>query len=136
MRFTIPLPLLATLRKHREDDGYFDDLMQREDAFLLDPGMGPVVYLTAEGRVIMNVSFWEEGEAIREATDEEAISYLVIGALKSGVMGLLDLIPPQPADGMLCSECQGRRWHDLPPAPSHPPWWLCQTCWGKGFTKG
>src|SRR5579862_9313937 len=125
MRFVPSEALLAALRRRRDDQrvarakrapatgpaaagieetaaGYVegmarlqDEVEGGQDAFLLDPGMGPMLYLTADGRVLVDGRSWD-GEGPREASDEEAIGALVVGAKKTGIDALLELIPRRP----------------------------------------
>ena len=114
--------------------GAMDELQQEVedeyDAFLLDPGMGPMIYLTSDGRVLLDFRSWD-GDEVREATEDEAIGALVVGAKKTGLPKLLDLIPPPPEEGMECPMCHGARWARL-----HPEWastMVCITCSGRGW---
>jgi hypothetical protein len=108
VRFSIPGAILAKLRTVREDRRIVDDIVEREDAFLLDGGLGPGAYLTADGRILLDFR-WDEGP-VREATDDEATSYIVVGAKKSGLAELLDLLPPRPPRASTCARCDGQRW--------------------------
>jgi len=109
----IPLPLspalLAKLRANRARRN-LDEVEREHDAFLLDPGLGPAVYLTSEGRLLAdNTAFF--GDTIEELTkDEDVIPYLVVGARKTGVVELLELVPPAPADAVVCPMCEGSRY--------------------------
>jgi hypothetical protein len=50
------------------------------DAFLLDPGMGPMTYLTSDGRVLRDFRTWN-GEGIQfETSVDGVIPALVVGA--------------------------------------------------------
>jgi len=85
------------------------EVEHREDAFLIDPGMGRMTYITGDGRVLLDMRTWD-GEPLREATDDEAIGALVVGAKKTSIGELLDLIPTRPPDGLQCPMCSGTRW--------------------------
>jgi hypothetical protein len=106
------------------------EVEDEHDAFLLDPGMGPMMFLTADGRVLRDGRSWD-GEALREATDDEAIATLVVGAEKTGIAALLGLIPPSPAEGMPCARCEGLRMAE--PAPGAGFHIICTQCWGRGW---
>jgi hypothetical protein len=86
-------------------DGLQEDVEVGHDAFLLDPGMGPMLDLTGDGRVLVDGRSWD-GEALREADDAEAIAALVVGAKKTEIEALLDLIPRRPDDGESCPMCE------------------------------
>src|SRR5829696_6656613 len=49
--------LLAVLREQRRLRGT-DDIMETHDAFMLDPGLGPPVYLSSDGRVVWDDDGW------------------------------------------------------------------------------
>ena len=106
------------------------EVEDEHDAFLLDPGMGPLMFLTADGRVLRDGRTWD-GETLREATDDEAISALVVGAKKTGIAGLLELIPSCPSEGSQCANCQGRRMAELVPGAGFEV--ICTRCSGRGW---
>jgi hypothetical protein len=103
-----------------------DEVEHEHDAFLLDPGMGPMAYLTADGRVLLDMRSWD-GDSIREATDDEAIAVLVVGAKKTSIVRLLDLIPTNPSDALVCAMCSGTRWYAF---LEHRV--VCLLCSGRG----
>jgi hypothetical protein len=107
-----------------------DEVEEAYDAFLLDPGWGPMLYITTDGRVLAD-NRSVEGEEVCEATGNYAIMALVIGAKKTGITALLDLIPSQPADGQRCTTCDGRRWAELQPGVGNE--WVCSLCGGRGW---
>lgn len=106
------------------------EVEDEHDAFLLDPGTGPMAYLTADGRVLIDGRSWD-GTAIREATDDEAIGALVSGATKTGLAELLTLLPACPADGSTCTLCHGAR--RAQPYPGVGPELVCLLCRGRGW---
>lgn len=53
------------------------------DAFLLDPGMGPMTYLTSDGRVLWDNRTWD-GDDISEVSGDDAMATIVVGAKKTG----------------------------------------------------
>jgi hypothetical protein len=155
MRFVLPAALLEELRRRRAAQrngadpspavepthrafGIADeprpgtDPLQREvedahDAFLLDPGMGPMMYLTADGRVLADGRTWTDGGPLREVAEDAAIAAIVVGARKSGLDMLLSLLPPCPSDARVCETCQGRRWMTVPLTL------VCGQCSGRGW---
>jgi len=108
-----------------------EEVENEHDAFLLEPGMGPMLYLTADGRVLTDGRSWD-GAPLRAATDSEAIAALVIGADKTGVRELLELLPPCPSDGVQCPMCAGRRRATPIPGMEGPPI-ICLLCGGRGW---
>lgn len=125
MRFEVPDVLLAQLRAHFKRR---DPTEEREDAFLLDPGLGPSRYLTRDGRVLIDGSGWDD-IPIREVTDAEAISAIVIGARKTGISDLLSLLPRRSETARSCSRCHGSGWNHVSEAT-----FVCRECHGLGWT--
>ena len=85
------------------------------DAFPLDPGMGPMCYITAEGQVLVDEWTWF-GDGLRVA-EEEAYMIFVVGARKTGVEALLDLIPSAPPGAIRIHERASRARRGLVRAP-------------------
>jgi hypothetical protein len=138
VRFPLGPDHLARLRQYsleqrREYPGWGreeDEL----DAFLLHPGMGPLIYITTDGRILIDERAWN-GDVLREAADDdEAIESLVIGASMTGIEALLDLLPPRPPAASNCPGCAGTRWTTSPftGRPEHR--FVCRTCHGRGWT--
>lgn len=122
----IPLPvspeLLAKLSALRDARGA-DEVEREHDAFLIDPGLG-AIWLTRDGRIL-----WDDigPEGILEVTsDNDVITSLVAGAKKTGLTELLELIPPAPADAVVCPECDGTRWGKRIKV-------VCLLCRGRGW---
>jgi len=127
-RFTVSPSLRAMLEARRRDGG--DEVERESDAFLLDPGLGPASYLTGDGRVLIDGRDWD-GDAIREATDDEATTAIVVGAKKTGVAELLALLPPRPSGAVPCATCSGGRWAKVHPSADLTI--VCPTCGGRGW---
>ena len=102
------------------------EVEDRYDAFLLDPGMGPMMYITSDGRILRDSRTWD-GEGIQFETSLDAvIPVLVIGAKKTDIVSLLDLIPPLET-GAPCTTCRGRRWFKIQNGE-----FVCPICHGRG----
>jgi hypothetical protein len=99
------------------------------DAFLLDPGMGPMLYLTADGRIINDNRTWDGGEIEVEMSLDNAICALVAGAKKTGISELLGLIPLL-SSGATCPKCLGTRWVTIDPSVDFKI--ICVVCFGRG----
>jgi len=99
---------------------------------MLDPGLGPATYLTADGRILLDERepHWV-GNCLREANDDEACGALVVGAKKTGINGLLDLVPPCPDSGQVCQTCNGRQWWTAP--GGEVDFFVCPMCDGRGW---
>ena len=96
------------------------------DAFLLDPGMGPMQYLTSDGRILLDYRTWD-GTGIRFEQDlDRAIGTIVCGSRKTGIMSLLELIPPL-LNPVVCKYCNGNRWYHLQNGEI-----VCPGCSGRG----
>lgn len=137
MRFELTPDLLAQLRRYSDEQrrqypgwgGEEDEL----GAFLLHPGMGPLIFITIDGRILIDERAWH-GDVLREAADDdEAIESLVIGASMTGIAALLALVPAPPPGASTCRECAGSRWivhrhfdreHEL----------VCHACHGRGWS--
>lgn len=133
MRFDLSRSLLARLREVQVQRGNSDEVTEREDAFLLDPGLGTATYLTSDGRVLIDPQDWDGG-LVYEASDDEAITALVVGAVKMDVEELLTLIPTQPDDAQTCPSCDGTRLivfgADVNGKQSK---FVCSICHGRGW---
>jgi len=134
MRFTIPEAILAKLRAVRADRGYTDPVIEREDAFFLYEGLGPVCYLTSDGRVLVDSSWWD-GRPLYEGDDDEAYSSIVVGAKNTGIPELLSLLPAALPASRRCERCKGERWmnfgRDL--NTGKPARVVCHECSGRGW---
>lgn len=138
MRFTLGPDLLAQLRRYRDEQRrqYLDWGGEEDElnAFLLHPGMGPLIYITVDGRILIDERSWT-GDALREAADDdEAIESVVIGASMTGIDALLDLLPPAPPAAALCPECTGARRGIL--IPDRQITVVCHSCHGRGWIRG
>jgi hypothetical protein len=108
-----------------------DEVERGRDAFLLDPGLGPMCYITSGGEVLVDeYGMWGD-RGLHAADEDQAIAILVVGARKMRVDGLLDLIPGPPEGACACPWCHGARW-----APLHPRLTaevVCVVCNGRGW---
>ena len=134
MRLAIPEQILKRLRTESRMRDTNDDVTATHDAFLLDPGMGPGAYLTVDGRVLIDGRYWDETE-LREATDDEAITAIVVGAQKTGITELLVLLPSRPDRSIICGTCAGSRWvrAGTDVLTGEPGQIVCYVCRGRGW---
>ncbi|WP_437870729.1 hypothetical protein [Sorangium sp. So ce363] len=107
-----------------------DEVEDKYDAFLLDPGMGPMTYLTSDGRVLEDLRGWD-GDEIVEVGGLHAHSALIVGARKTGIVELLELIPQPPPGSSVCSKCNGKRVAE--PAPGFGIEFPCNECDARGW---
>jgi hypothetical protein len=136
MRFEVPANVIDALRARRAQRRWHDGVEDQHDAFVLDPGMGPALYLTTDGRVLVDGSAWDDSP-VREATDDEAVAALVVGAKKTGIAALIDLLPSPPTEARDCATCGGARWSRLPvdSTDGQPIVQVCSECSGRGWVK-
>lgn len=133
MRFSVSPALIEQLRRVHQERGWRDEVITSHDSFLLDPGLGPAYYLTADGRVLVDGSGWD-GTPLREADDDEATAAVVVGAKKTGVRELLALLPERPSGAANCEKCGGARWMSLGQDVSgQPVSVICVECRGRGW---
>jgi hypothetical protein len=97
------------------------------DAFLLDPRMGPMTYLTADGRILWDHRTWDGADLEIVTSLDEAVASVVVGARKTGIQDLLSLIPALE-NGQTCPRCDGTRTMNLGPITGL----CCRTCFGRG----
>lgn len=101
------------------------EVEDKYDAFLLDPGMGPMTYITSDGRILRDYRTWD-GEGLQfETSLNGAIAALVSGAKKTDIVSLLDLIPPLE-NGAQCPACRGTGRFQLQKGEI-----VCPTCGGR-----
>lgn len=103
------------------------------DVFLLDPGLGPATFLTRDGRVV-----WEDDWGVAPVA-AQAYAGIIVGAKKTGVRELLELLPDRPDACEDCADCRATGWFDLgdvsPEAPEHPLRFVCPKCGGLGWRR-
>ncbi|XXX81274.1 hypothetical protein WMF30_21170 [Sorangium sp. So ce134] len=107
-----------------------DEVEDKYDAFLLDPGMGPMAYLTSDGRVLEDLRGWD-GDEVVEVGGWRAHSALVVGARNTGIVELLELIPQPPPGSSVCSKCNGKRVAE--PVPGFGIEFPCNECDARGW---
>jgi hypothetical protein len=91
--------LVLALRAIRETRG-FDEIAVRYDAFVLDGGLGPPTYLSADGRLIWDDDIW----GVR-GTFGEALAAVVAGSRKNALPTLRVLLPSRDEAAFDCAEC-------------------------------
>ena len=101
------------------------------EPFLLYGGLGPEIHLLSDGRVIVDERAFF-GTEVREASEDEAIAGIVVGAKKTGIASLLEVLPPSPPDAPPCTRCAGSRWWTVLPG-SNSFQVICPECHGRGW---
>jgi hypothetical protein len=124
--------LVSELHDYRGTHGV-DDVMKTYDAFLLDPGLGPAVYLSMEGRII-----WDDDGWGVTATRAEALASILAGVKKTHISALRTLLPSRTTDSCDCSNCGATGWFDahgrLQDIHGRRFSVVCMTCAGLGWT--
>jgi hypothetical protein len=99
-----------------------DPIEREHDAFLLDPGIGPATYLSADGRILWD----DDGWGGVEPALGPAYAAILVGAKKTGISDLRKLLPSRPSIAPDCSECEGTGLFG-------PMSIGCSACWGLGW---
>ncbi len=123
--------LVVALEQRRRARGS-DDIAERFDAFLLDSGLGPATYLTRDGRIVWHDDMWGVS-----GTRADALVAVRVGAAKSGIASLNDLLPVRPANASDCYHCGATGQFDangtLRDVEGRPFWIVCGECAGLGW---
>ena len=133
MRFEIPESLVPKLRELQSEQNYPDDVSKSEDAVVLTLGLGPAMYLTLDGRVIIHA--YMDDEVPSEASEpKEVYAAIVIGAKTRNAPELLSLLPQRPQDAVDCAACKGGGWVSFgKDAHGEPIEIVCWGCGGVGW---
>lgn len=137
LRFTIPDELIPKLRQLQAQtrEYYIDEIAESEDAVVMISGMGRAMYLTIDGRVIIDddPSFFKDEPpppSPREATDvKDLFAAVIIGAKIRKSPELLSLLPPRPKEAVNCKNCESGGWQKFGKDIEI----ICQNCGGIGW---
>lgn len=139
-RFTIPdelVPGLRELQAQSRQQLYTDRITEAEDAIVMTLGMGAAMYLTLDGRIIIDEDdLWlEKTEPPRQAKDEkEMFAAVIIGARRRNAPELLSLLPPRPDNACSCQDCAGNGWRQFGiDTDGNPVEIICMSCGGIGW---
>lgn len=91
----------------------------------LDGGMGPAIYLRADGRVAVV----DEGPT--KARRRDGYRGLAVAARRSGIPEFLALLPKPSSDAVTCSACKGARY--APRVGWGEVSFVCDACDGLGW---
>lgn len=112
MSFRLPNEAFDRLLDKERADGRVDSTSVKHGALWLHTDLGPVYYLTRDGRVLSEDVILET--PIEEAPYRAALSALILGARHLGAPELLSLLPCRSA--RLCSLSRNRpveiAWRD------------------------
>lgn len=132
MTFRLPNEAFDRLRDKQLADGHLDSTSIEHDALWLHTDMGPVYYLTRDGRVLSEDVILRT--PIEEAPHRAALSALILGAEHLDAPELLSLLPGRPVAVPDCVGCSGTGRWKLPGETSPPnATILCPECGGLGW---
>jgi hypothetical protein len=127
-RFDIPSKLLPKLRELQKED-YQYPITVSEDAVVMFYGMGDPLYLTFDGRVL--IEDWMNDTPIREAKNLiEATTAIVAGAKTRNFPELLSILPARPQNTDGCKKCKTTGW--FTPLETLGSF-ICRDCGGLGW---
>ncbi len=127
--FEIPENLIPRLKELQTKDTHHD-IVKLEDAVIMFGGMGDPLYLTFDGRVIIDECFMEEKGPREAETLAEAAMAVVVGAKVRNLPELLSILPDQPSDAIDCDNCEKSGW--FRPGGVLGPF-VCGDCGGLGW---
>ena len=133
MRVALSSELIAALSRLRAEMEFGDPVESEHDAFRLFGGMGPCLYVTRAGDFLVGKDEFFDEPVTRGASDDEAITALVIGATRLELSELLSFVPRRPSEASECGVCRGRRWHPIKSALGEWPIVICTLCHGRGW---
>ena len=119
MTFRLPKEAFDRLRQKQLVDGRLDSISIEHDALWLHTDMGPVYYLTRDGRVLNEDVILKT--PIEEAPQRAALSALILGAQHLDAPELLSLLPGRPVAVPDCVACSGSGRWKLPGETSQRP---------------
>jgi hypothetical protein len=100
-----------------------DENLLKYDAIALTYGLGPAVYLTIEGRMIV-WDYSNNAPPFETHLLSDLGAYLTIGSRRLNLPGLLTLLPV-PDSSSKCHWCNGTRWARLPGSFNEVVCWEC-----------
>lgn len=129
--FEIPENLIPRLKELQKKDTHHD-IVRSENAVIMFDGMGNPMYLTLDGRVIIDECFMEE-KGLREAeTLTEAAMAIVVGAKTRDFPELLSILPPRPENATDCVNCETTGWFKFGGILGP---YVCEKCGGLGWKQ-
>jgi hypothetical protein len=106
-------------------------IVKMENAVVMFGGMGDPMYLTLDGRVIIEDRM-DDGPPREAATLREATMAVVIGAKLREFPELLSILPERPLNSVDCQNSDQAGWYKV--AESLPPI-VCHECGGLGWKE-
>ena len=127
--FEIPENLIPKLKELQKKDSHYE-IVKSEDAVVMFYGMGDPLYLTFDGRVIIEECFIEVKPPREANTLAEAAMAIVVGAKIRNFPELLSILPERPQNAVDCEICQKSGWWGL--GETVGPF-VCHECGGLGW---
>jgi len=126
--FEIPEQLIPKLRELQKNDAD-DPIVKSDDAVVMFYGLGGPMYLTFDGRVIIDEGFGENDPRVAETFVEAAMA-IVAGAEVRDFPELLTILPERPPNAFDCQNCEKTGW--FRPGGILGPF-VCGQCGGLGW---
>ncbi len=130
--FKIPEDLIPRLKELQAKDSHHD-IVRSEDAVIMFGGMGDPLYLTLDGRVIIDECFMEDKGPREAETLIEAAMAVVVGAKVRNFPELFSILPKRPENSIDCVNCEKTGW--FKPGGVLSPF-VCGDCGGLGWKQG
>jgi hypothetical protein len=127
--FDIPENLVPKLRELQKKDFHYP-IVESEDAVVMFYGMGDPLYLTLDGRVIIEECFIEENGPREAKTLAEAAMAVVIGAKVRKFPEMLSILTNRNEAAVDCENCNKSGWLQL--IETLGPF-VCENCGGLGW---
>src|SRR5690349_10600691 len=106
--FDIPENLIPRLKQLQKKDAHYE-IVESENAIVMFYGLGDPLYLTLDGRVIIEDML--DDVPPREAqTLSEAAMAVVVGAKVRDFPELLSILPARPQSAIDCQNCEKTGW--------------------------
>lgn len=126
--FDIPNELVPKLREIQTKDSH-NPIVKSEDAVVMFYGLGDLLYLTFDGRIIVENML--DDVAPREAEKlTEATSAIVVGAKIHKFPELLSILPKRGKNAVDCENCSATGWIEIGEDSFSI---VCQQCGGLGW---
>ena len=127
----IPDALLKKLAPLQKRDAKTDPLCRSETAIRIFSDLGAPAYLTLSGDVFQDNGFESSEPFLCYASEEMVGAYLLVGAWRSKLPELTELLPPAPEGTEPCPDCDGAKpWNAS--CGERPVW--CRRCGARGWT--
>lgn len=128
--FEIPENLIPRIKELQKKDDH-DKIVKSENAVVMFYGMGDPLYLTLDGRVIIQDMLDEVPPREAETLIEAAIA-VVVGAKVRDFPELLSILPARPENALDCGNCENTGWF-LAGGVLGP--FVCGDCGGLGWKQ-